>query len=132
MITGSDGVLRGAPGGHPDAAAGAKCTLIVAPLLRGRMPTCLRAGGHGDDAGRVHRRARHPTYGVAVNPRRQDLVEQLTRAGIPLCTIESLKQKAYEIAGAPDPLPFDDRVVAIMEARDGTVLDVVREIKPIA
>ena len=44
----------------------------------------------------------------------------------------NIKQKAYEIAGAPDPLPFDDRVVAIMEARDGTVLDVVREIKPIA
>ena len=29
VVTGSDSVLRGAPGGHPDAAAGAKCTIIV-------------------------------------------------------------------------------------------------------
>ena len=29
-----------------------------------------------------------------------------------------------------DPVQFKDRVVAIMEARDGTILDVVREIKP--
>ncbi len=131
VITGSDGVLRGAPGGHPDAAAGAKCTLIVAPLLRGRMPTvCERVVTVTTPGECID--VLVTDYGVAVNPRRQDLVEQLTRAGIPLCTIESLKQKAYEIAGAPDPLPFDDRVVAIMEARDGTVLDVVREIKPIA
>lgn len=31
VITGSDGVLRGAPGGHPDTAAGSKCCIIVTP-----------------------------------------------------------------------------------------------------
>ena len=39
VITGSDGVLRGAPGGHPDTAASARCCIIVTPLTRGRMPT---------------------------------------------------------------------------------------------
>ena len=39
VITGSDGVLRGAPGGHPDTAAGSKCCIIVTPLTRGRMAT---------------------------------------------------------------------------------------------
>ena len=37
VLTGSDGVLRGAPGGHPDAAAGSKCCIIVTPLVRGRI-----------------------------------------------------------------------------------------------
>ena len=39
VVTGSDGIVRGAPGGHPDTAAGSKCSIVVAPLVRGRMPT---------------------------------------------------------------------------------------------
>jgi citrate lyase subunit alpha/citrate CoA-transferase len=38
VITDSNGVIMGASGGHSDASAGAKCTIIVAPLLRGRLP----------------------------------------------------------------------------------------------
>lgn len=39
VLTGSDGVLRGAPGGHPDTVAGSKVCVIVTPLVRGRMAT---------------------------------------------------------------------------------------------
>ena len=39
VVTGSDGVVRGAPGGHPDTSAGSNCSIIVAPLLRSRIPT---------------------------------------------------------------------------------------------
>ena len=42
---------------------------------------------------------------------------------------EELRDKAYAIVGEPDPVQFGDRVVGIIESRDGTVLDVVREIK---
>ncbi len=69
-------------------------------------------------------------YGIAVNPKRQDLLASLREAGLPLKTIEELKDEAYHIAGVPDDLEFHERVVAIMEARDGTILDVVRQIKP--
>ncbi|MBF4426208.1 citrate lyase subunit alpha, partial [Vibrio anguillarum] len=37
VITGSDGVIRGASGGHSDTAASANLTIIVAPLVRGRI-----------------------------------------------------------------------------------------------
>jgi citrate lyase subunit alpha/citrate CoA-transferase len=37
VMTGSNGVLRGASGGH-SAAAGADLTIITAPLVRGRIP----------------------------------------------------------------------------------------------
>ena len=45
-------------------------------------------------------------------------------------SIESLKEKAYSIVGSPDDVQFENKVVAVLEARDGTILDVVRQIKP--
>ncbi|MDR1916364.1 MAG: citrate lyase subunit alpha [Synergistaceae bacterium] len=128
VVTGSDGVLRGAPGGHPDAASGAKCTIIVTPLVRGRIPTvCDRVvtvttPGESIDV-------LVTDYGIAVNPARQDLVSAITSAGIPITAVEVLKERAYSIVGVPDDVEFGDRVVAVMEARDGTLLDVVRQVK---
>jgi citrate lyase subunit alpha/citrate CoA-transferase len=128
VVTGSDGVLRGAPGGHPDAAAGAKCTIIVTPLVRGRIPTvCDRVvtvttPGESIDV-------LVTDYGIAVNPARRDIRESLEALGIPVTTIEALRDRAYSIVGAPDEVEFRDRVVAVMEARDGAILDVVRQVR---
>ena len=130
VITGSDGVLRGAPGGHPDTAAGAKCCIIVTPLLRGRMATVCDSVVTVTTPGECVD-ILVTDYGIAVNPKRPDLLEALQKTKLPLTTIEELRDIAYSIVGAPDPLPFKDRVVAILEARDGTILDVVREIEPL-
>lgn len=130
VITGSDGILRGAPGGHPDTAAGSKCCIIVTPLTRGRMATVcskvVTVTTPGDCVDVLV-----TDYGIAVNPRRQDLIECLDRAGIKHVTIESLRDKAYSLVGTPDDLEWEKKVVAIVEARDGTILDVVRKIKPL-
>ena len=129
VITGSDGVLRGAPGGHPDTAAGSKCCIIVTPLTRGRMATVCKdvvtVTTPGDCVDVLV-----TDYGIAVNPARQDIIECLDKAGIKHVTIEALQKKAYSLVGEPDPLEWEDRVVAIVEARDGTILDVVRQVKP--
>ncbi len=70
-------------------------------------------------------------YGVAVNPRRPDLLEALKAADyIPLKTIQELRDIAYSIIGEPEKVHFADRVVGIIEARDGTIMDVVRQLKP--
>lgn len=130
VLTGSDGVLRGAPGGHPDTAAGSKCCVIVTPLTRGRMATVcehvVTVTTPGDCVDVLV-----TDYGVAVNPLRPDLIECLDNAGIRHVSIESLKEKAYSLVGRPDALEWEDKVVAILEARDGTILDVVRKIKPV-
>lgn len=42
VITGSDGVMRGASGGHCDVASAANLTIVVAPLLRSRIPTVVK------------------------------------------------------------------------------------------
>ena len=41
-----------------------------------------------------------------------------------------LFRSAYSLVGTPDNLEWEDQVVAVLEARDGTILDVVRKIKP--
>lgn len=128
VVTGSDGILRGAPGGHPDASAGAKCAIIVTPLVRGRIPTvCERVVTVTTPGESVD--VLVTDYGIAVNPAREDLIGAMANAGIKLTTIEALKEKAYSLVGEPEDLQFHDKVVAVIEARDGTILDVVRQIK---
>ena len=130
VLTGSDDVLRGAPGGHPDTAAGSKCCIIVTPLVRGRMATVcehvVTVTTPGDCVDVLV-----TDYGIAVNPLRPDLIACLDEAGIPHVSIEELQKKAYSLVGTPDELEWEDRVVAVLEARDGTILDVVRKIKPL-
>mgnify|MGYP000603456495 FL=1 len=49
---------------------------------------------------------------------------------LPFKTIEELRDIAYSIAGEPQKVQFGDRVVGVIESRDGTIMDVVRQIKP--
>ena len=59
------------------------------------------------------------------------LLEALKAADcIPLKTIQELRDIAYSIVGEPEKVQFADRVVGIIEARDGTIMDVVRQLKP--
>ena len=69
-------------------------------------------------------------YGIAINPKRQDLIDALKDSGLPLKSIEELRDIAYAMTGEPERVQFGDRVVGIIEARDGSIMDVVREIKP--
>ena len=69
-------------------------------------------------------------YGIAINPRRQDLIEAMKDVDLPFTSIEELRDTAYAISGVPERVQFLDRVVGIIESRDGTIMDVVRQIKP--
>ena len=127
VLTGSDGVIRGAVGGHPDTAAGASLSVVVAPLTRGRIPsvidrvnTIVTPGSTVDVV--------VTDQGVAVNPRRPEVAEKLRRAGIHVCTIAQLKDKAEALVGRPDPIRYQDRVVGVVMYRNNTVIDVIRQI----
>ena len=58
-----------------------------------------------------------------------NLIECMKDVNLPFCTIEELRDKAYAMVGEPEPVQFGERIVGIIEGRDGTVMDVVREIK---
>ena len=66
--------------------------------------------------------------GIAINPNRPDLVEHFKSLKVPQYTIQELKEKAYSIVGNPEPIQYGDKVVAVIEYRDGSVIDVVRNV----
>ncbi|MCG4282143.1 citrate lyase subunit alpha, partial [Lacticaseibacillus saniviri] len=127
VMTGSDGVLRGASGGHSDTSAACKMSMVIAPLIRGRIPTIV------DQVNTVVTPGASvdvvvTELGVAINPARQDLIDMFAKLDVPQFTIEELKQKAYAVTGTPKPIEYGDRVVALIEYRDGTLIDVVRNV----
>lgn len=126
VITGSDGVIRGASGGHCDTAAGARLTIVVEPLLRGRLPgvmdrvTTIVTPGSSVDVLVTDR-------GIAVNPGRPDLAAALADSGLPVRPIAELKRLAEAYTGRPAPVACLDRVVGLVEYRDGSIIDVIRQ-----
>lgn len=127
VMTGSDGVIRGASGGHSDTSAASKMSLIISPLVRGRIPTIVETVNTVITPG-ASVDVVVTEIGIAINPARQDLIKHFTDLDIPQFTIEELKEKAYAIVGTPDPIEYGDKVVALIEYRDGTLIDVVRNV----
>lgn len=128
VMSGSDGVIRGAIGGHQDAAT-AKLTIISAPLVRGRIATVVpdvtTIVTPGDSVDVLV-----TEFGIAINPKRQDLKKALgSLPGIPVYEIEELQQMAEKRVGVAKPLEFTDRTVAMIEYRDGTIIDSIKEVK---
>ena len=128
VLVGSDGIIRGAIGGHPDTAADSALSIIVCPLLRGRIPcvvdevtTLITPGSNVDII--------VTEYGIAVNPRRPELKERLAKAGLKIVDIHDLRDKAMSVIGQPAELPFGDKVVGVVMNRDGSVMDVIKNIK---
>jgi citrate lyase subunit alpha/citrate CoA-transferase len=128
VITGSDGVMRGASGGHSDVAAGSGLSIVVGPLIRSRIPTvverCTTVVTPGETIGVVV-----TDHGIAVNPNRPEVAERLRAAGLPVTTIEDLHARAMALTGKPQPIEFLDKVVGLIRYRDGSVIDVVRQVK---
>lgn len=126
VITNSNGVIMGASGGHCDTAAGAGLSIVVAPLLRGRLPMVLDhvhtivTPGETVDVIVTER-------GVAVNPKRKDVLDNLKGTNIPVMTIEELQKIAYDLTGKPETIRVTEEIVGVVEYRDGTILDVIRK-----
>jgi citrate lyase subunit alpha/citrate CoA-transferase len=67
--------------------------------------------------------------GVAVHDRHPDLRAELLRRKAPVKDIRELQRDIYRVTGTPRPLEFEDEVVAIVEYRDGSIIDTVRRVK---
>lgn len=128
VTTGTSGMIIGGSGGHSDTAAGAKLALVTTRLTGGAYPkivdrvATITTPGETIDAVVTEE-------GVAVNPRRSDLRDRLVSARIPVVPIDQLRKAAERRTGASRKRPpaSGDRVVAVVEYRDGTVIDVVRQ-----
>ena len=126
--TDSNGYIMGGSGGHSDTAAGAKLSMIIAPLFRARLPIvtdrvqCISTPGRDIDVLVTQR-------GVAVNPKNVELMQRLKAAGLPVMDIRQLKDIAENITGAPKKIVREGRTVANVIYRDGNVIDTIRSVK---
>lgn len=122
--TDSAGIIMGGSGGHSDTAAGAKLAMVIAPLFRARQPiitdrvNCVSTPGKDIDVLVTQ-------YGIAVNPKSEELRDRLIRAHMPVVSIEELKAKAESLCGVPKALEHGERVVAKVIGRSGEVQDLI-------
>ena len=126
--TDSAGIIMGGSGGHSDTAAGAKLAMVIAPLFRARQPiitdrvNCVSTPGKDIDVLVTQ-------YGIAVNPKNEELRDRLIRAHMPVVSIEELKAKAESLCGVPKALEHGERVVAKVIGRSGEVQDLIYQKK---
>ncbi len=126
--TDSNGYIMGGSGGHSDTAAGAKLSMIIAPLFRARLPivtdhvSCISTPGRDIDVLVTQR-------GVAVNPKNAELKQRLKDAGLNVVDIHELKEIAERITGKPAKLARGGRRVANVIYRDGTQIDEILSVK---
>ncbi len=128
VTTGSNGVIMGGSGGHADTAAGSKLCIIVSQLVNARISvvkdkvTTLTTPGETVDVLVTER-------GIAINPLRTDLIEKFKDSKLPIKTIEELRDIAKAMTGQENELEFEDEIVAVVEYRDGTVIDTIKKVK---
>ena len=129
VITGTNGIIMGASGGHSDCAAGSKLAIIVTNLTRKNFcivreqVTTITTPGETIDAVVTN-------YGVAINPRRTDLIEAAKGTDLKVLDIHELKRIGESLVGSQTNCEVTDQIVAVVEYRDGTVMDTVK--KPVA
>lgn len=106
--TDSNGYIMGGSGGHSDTAAGAKMSMIVAPLSRARLPIvvdevlCKSTPGSTVDVLVTQR-------GIAVNPLRPELADRFKAAGLPVVDICQLRDAAEKLNGKAKKPMLGDR-----------------------
>jgi citrate lyase subunit alpha / citrate CoA-transferase len=126
VVTHSDGYLLHGIGGWQNCLF-SKTVILPVPLFRDRIPvlvdevTTLCGPGEMIDVVVTER-------GIAVNPLRQDLIDKCKGSGLPLRSIEDLKNEGEKICGKPAKPRFKEKVVAIVKWVDGTVLDAVHQV----
>ena len=67
--------------------------------------------------------------GTCVNPAFPELEANLRKAGLNIKDIHDLEIEVDKITGIPAPLEYTDKIVGVVEYRDGTIIDVIHQLK---
>ena len=122
VVTHSDGQMLHGIGGWQNCLF-SKCTILPIPSFRNRIPiivdevTTLVGPGELIDVIVTER-------GIAINPKREDLIKTTKKSGLPIRKIEEIKEEVDNLVGAPlDKPEFTEEVVGVVKWVDGTVID---------
>ncbi len=128
VTTDSHGHIMGGSGGHSDTAEGAKLTIITTNLTKSRLSmvkehvTTVTTPGDSIDVLVTER-------GIAIHPKRVDLIEKLKNSTLPITTIDALLEKAYQMTGVPKSLETRSKIIGVVRYRDGSIIDSLYEVK---
>lgn len=126
VVTHSDGYLLHGIGGWQNCLY-SKNVIIPIPLFRNRIPvivdkvTTLCGPGELIDVIITER-------GIAINPRRTDLIEKAKNTNLQIKTIQELKKEAEKICGTPQKPKLAEEIVAVIKWIDGTIIDSVKKV----
>lgn len=127
VVTHSDGRLLHGIGGWQNCLFSG-CTILALPAFRDRIPvivdqvTTLTGPGELVDVIVTER-------GIAINPRRQDLIDATRGSGLPIRPIQDIKADVEKICGKPSLPKPGKRPVAVVKWVDGTVLDTIWQVE---
>jgi len=122
VVTHSDGRLLHGIGGWQNCLF-AGCSILAVPSFRDRIPvivdrvTTLTGPGELVDVVVTER-------GIAINPRRRDLLDAVKGSRLPIRPIEDIQREVEKICGGkPQKARLTDKPVAVVKWVDGTVID---------
>lgn len=124
VCTDSYGRIMGGSGGHSDTAHGANVTVICTNLIKSRLPIIkdrvktITTPGEDIDVLVTER-------GIAINPKRLDLLEKLSNTKLPVYSIKELYDMAHKITGVPKKIENSKDIIGYVEYRDGSIIDVL-------
>ena len=127
VVTHSDGYMLHGIGGWQNCLF-SKCVILPVPLFRDRIPvivdevTTLCGPGEMIDVIVTER-------GIAINPKRTDLLEKVKNTNLPIRTLKELKDEAERICGKPEKLLLSENIIGVVKWVDGTVIDCIRQVK---
>ena len=124
VVTHSDGRLLHGIGGWQNCLF-AGCTILAVPSFRDRIPvivdqvTTLTGPSELVDVVVTER-------GIAVNPRRTDLLDAVKGSPLPIRSIQDIQREVEKICGGKPQKPrLTEKPAAVVKWVDGTVLDSV-------
>ena len=125
--THSDGMLLHGIGGWQNCLS-SRCSILALPSFRDRIPvivdevTTVTGPGELIDVVVTER-------GIAINPRREDLMDAVSGSDLPIRTIEEIKDDVERLVGGKAaPAQVTDEPVAVVKWVDGTVIDTVWQV----
>lgn len=128
VVTHSDGLLLHGIGGWQNCLF-SQCTILPIPSFRNRIPIIvdrvrtLCGPGELIDVVVTER-------GIAINPRREDLIGATRNSGLPIRPIEEIKGEVDELCGGPPEKPeLKEKVIGVVKWVDGTVLDSIFQVR---
>jgi citrate lyase subunit alpha / citrate CoA-transferase len=128
VVTHSDGLMLHGIGGWQNCLF-SNVTILPIPSFRNRIPvlvdevTTFVGPGELVDVLVTER-------GLAINPRRPELIQQAKKAGLPVRTIEDIKAEVEALCGGKPARPrTTDEIIGVIKWVDGSIIDVVYEVE---